>query len=118
MTELIKAVEATAASSGRGLDVVSAPPYVTPTRTEAAPPSAAGGTDADSVQQAIDAMSEQLAAHNVTLNYHVDPDLNRVIVEVVDQQDGSVLRQIPGEEVVRLARMMQSGQGGLLRATV
>src|SRR3546814_8727350 len=67
--------------------------------------------DADSVRRAIEAMSEQLAGHDVALSYRVDPELHRVIVEVVDRKDGSVLRQIPGEEAVRLARMMNSGQG-------
>src|SRR3546814_1912599 len=67
--------------------------------------------------RSIEAMSEQLAGHDVALSYRVDPELHRVIVEVVDRKDGSVLRQITGEEAVRLARMMNSGQGGLLQAT-
>src|SRR3546814_19101449 len=63
-------------------------------------------------------MSEQLAGHDVALSYRVDPELHRVIVEVVDRKDGIVLRQIPGEEALRLDRLMNSGQGGLLLATV
>ncbi|HEY9545529.1 MAG TPA: flagellar protein FlaG [Solimonas sp.] len=120
MTEMIKAVEAMAASSGRGLDVVVAPPNMSTATADddAAQHDAASHADADSVRRAIEAMSEQLAGHDVALSYRVDPELHRVIVEVVDRKDGSVLRQIPGEEAVRLARMMNSGQGGLLQATV
>lgn len=120
MTDLIKAVEATAASSGRGLDVVLAPPQaasVLPVENNTES-DGAQGSNSESVRQAVAAMSEQLAGHDVALNYHVDPDLHRVIVEVIDQKDGRVLRQIPGEEAVRLARLMSSGHGGLLQATV
>lgn len=120
MTDLIKAVDAAAASSGRGLDAVLAPLHAATSLSDENPAEhdAAHGSDADRVRQAVDALSEQLAGHDVALNYRVDPELHRVIVEVVDQKDGSVLRQIPGEEAVRLARLMRSGQGGLLQATV
>lgn len=111
MTELIKAVEPMAALSGRGLDVVSAMPAAGPAarKSEAA-------ADDRAVRDAVADLGEQLREAGVDLSYRVDRELNRVIVEVIDRKDGTVLRQIPGEEVLRLARLMKSGQGGLLQA--
>ncbi|NKF21771.1 flagellar protein FlaG [Solimonas marina] len=121
MTELIKAVEATAAPSGRGLDVVaSAAGDVMAgggrAQARAEPPEHAATLD--EVRAAFSDVTDQLRNAGVDLTYRVDPDLHRVIVEVVDRQDGTVLRQIPGEEALRLARAMQNGQGGLLQTIV
>jgi len=118
MTDLIKAVQAVAASSGRGLERVSAPlPDTRPgTATDVDSRDDGGAGDA-SVTQAIDEIADALPRREIDLTYRVDPDLQRVIVEVVDRRDGTVLRQIPGEEALRLARSMKDGNGGLLQAS-
>lgn len=75
-----------------------------------------GEADVETLRAAFADVAEKLAAEGIELRHHVDGDLQRVIVEVVDRKDGTVLRQIPGEEALRLARMMQDRQGVLLRA--
>ena len=114
MSDPIKAIEATAAPSGVGhFGVWDA-------RSDASAPSGsgsddAGGVDPESLREAIGSLRDRLGERGVDLTYRVDPDLKRVIVEIVDRTDGTVLRQIPGEEVLRLARQMQDGHGGLLQ---
>jgi flagellar protein FlaG len=114
MTDLIKAVEAAAASSGRGLDVVR------PQVSAAAPVADAhadSGADDQALRDALQALAAPGRDGEVGLDYHVDPDLGRVIVELVDRKDGTVLRQIPSEEALRLARLMADGRGVLLQAS-
>lgn len=113
MTDLIKAVEAVAAPSGRGLERVSASP-ADEARAGSTETSATDAVGSDDFSGALQAIAGQLPS-NVDLTYRVDDDLHRVIVEVVDRKDGTVLRQIPGEEALRLARLMQDGHGALLQ---
>lgn len=110
MSDTIKAIEAVAAPAGSGRFGVS----VAREQTSA---DAAGerAVDADELRQALGEVRDTLAGAGVDLTYRVDRELNRVIVEVVDRRDGTVLRQIPGEEVLRLARLMKDGNGGLLQ---
>ncbi|NGY04420.1 flagellar protein FlaG [Solimonas terrae] len=116
MADLINAVEATAASSGRGLDVVRQ------TVTDTTVPAASGAGDQKPVaddselRAALQALAGPAQNRDVGLDYRVDPDLGRVIVELVDRKDGTVLRQIPSEEALRLARLMKDGRGILVQA--
>jgi flagellar protein FlaG len=48
------------------------------------------------------------------LQFRVDENLNRVVVTVVDSDSGEVIRQIPGEEVIAVARSLEQMQQGLL----
>jgi len=114
MSDLIKAVEATAASSGRGLDVVRSP-VSAPAPVADAP--ADPGADDQALREALQALAVPGREGEVGLDYHVDPDLGRVIVELIDRRDGTVLRQIPSEEALRLARLMADGRGVLLQAS-
>ncbi|HET8880721.1 MAG TPA: flagellar protein FlaG [Solimonas sp.] len=114
MTDLIKAVEAAAASSGRGLDVVRSQVPVVAPATDA---HADAGADDQALRDALQALATPGRDGDVGLDYHVDPDLGRVIVELVDRRDGTVLRQIPSEEALRLARLMADGRGVLLQAS-
>ncbi len=51
------------------------------------------------------------------LQFDVDEDLGRTVVRVVDKDSGELIRQIPSEEVLEMARQMkemkQSGEIGL-----
>jgi len=69
----------------------------------AAPGFAAPGTtsqpDARSLQRFLDN-----ATAGTQLRFRVDTDVNRVVVQVLDAQSGEVVRQIPREEALQLAR--------------
>lgn len=72
--------------------------------------------DPQALREAVQAAVEQLQS-GTALSYRVDKELDRVIVEVRDRVSGEVLRQIPGEEVLRIARNLKNGVGALLNAT-
>lgn len=130
MTEAIQ-LNATAAPGGGGRIAVSGPE---PAVRESAPPvdsgvAALAAKESNGQQQAqaptvrdIAAAAQELQKYarrsNSDLAFRVDEDLNRVVVAIVDREDGTVLRQIPGEEALRIARAiakLQDDTGGLMQ---
>lgn len=66
------------------------------------------------VEHAVRQVNEALALREVGLQFEVDKDTDIVIVKVVDRSSGEVIRQIPNEEVVRIAKLMSDGNGLLV----
>jgi flagellar protein FlaG len=66
------------------------------------------------VEQAVRQVNESLALREVGLQFEVDKDTDKLIVKVVDRASGEVIRQIPNEEVVRIAKLMSDGKGLLV----
>ncbi|WP_432727117.1 flagellar protein FlaG [Variovorax sp. W6] len=66
------------------------------------------------VEQAVRQANEVLALREVGLRFEVDKETDMVIVKVVDRASGEVIRQIPNEEVVRIAKLMNDGNGLLV----
>lgn len=124
MSDAIKALENLAAPTGAGLfAVVPSQPAVAAAGAAAAMRS---GDDQTQTGQQHDAgpdharllaeMVQALQDRDVELHYSVDPELKRVVVELRDRADGTVLRQIPSEELLQLARRLKDGLGGLIEA--
>lgn len=53
---------------------------------------------------AVDELAAHAAESGAQLDFRIDRDLHRVIVTVTDRRDGTVLRQMPSEEALRIAR--------------
>lgn len=66
------------------------------------------------LEAAVKEVNASLESRSVGLHFEVDKDLDRVIVKVVDRESGEVIRQIPTEEVVRIAKVLQGKVPGLL----
>jgi flagellar protein FlaG len=67
--------------------------------------------------EALTRSFEQLAAeHGAELSFRVDEDSGRVIVSVLDRADGTVLRQMPSEEALHLARTLAQRDPQLISA--
>lgn len=65
------------------------------------------------LRRALDALAERLDHSNTQLSFRVDQDSHTVVISIVDAS-GAVLRQIPGEEVIRMAQKLQDWLGGLV----
>lgn len=63
------------------------------------------------VKQAARQLETFMESMNRYLEFRVDQDSGRTIVTVKDKTTGDVVRQIPSEEVLRLAQNL-GGQGG------
>jgi len=68
----------------------------------------------EQVEAAVREVNASLAPHSISLQFEIDPDTEQVIVKVVDQANGVVIRQIPNEEVVRIAKVMGKASGLLV----
>lgn len=106
-------------------------PAATPTATQAPPPagkSAAAPVEATAaVQQpvsvpsmsqlseAIKNINKALESQSQGLEFSIDDDSKRTIVKVIDQRTKEIIRQIPGEEVLQIAKALDQLQGLLIK---
>ncbi len=66
------------------------------------------------VAQAVREVNASLESRSVGLQFEMDEDTDRIIVKVVDRESGEVIRQIPTEEVVRIAKVLGKAPGLLV----
>lgn len=66
------------------------------------------------LEQALTRVREVFQKADSRLEFSVDPDLDRVVVKVMDGDSGTVIRQIPQQEVIDLAKRLETPTGLLL----
>lgn len=66
-----------------------------------------------------DALAHELtrATANTGLTFRLDEVSHRTVVTVLDRNSGEILRQIPGEVALRIARELERKGFGLIRDT-
>lgn len=110
MTPTIHAVSASAAPQGGGPSGVPRQPA-----SPAAAASAAAGqvsaeadtADLGTLDQAVDLLAVHAMQAGAELDFRIDDDSGRVVVSVIDRSNGEILRQMPSEEALRIARHLQ-----------
>ena len=55
---------------------------------------------------------------SIELNFSIDTDAKQVVVKVLNGQTGELIRQIPSEEALRLAKAMDTLQGLIIQKNV
>jgi flagellar protein FlaG len=65
----------------------------------------------ESVTRQIDSF---LRSINRSLQFRVDQGTGRLIVSICDAETGEVIRQVPGEEALRIAQNLESRLSGML----
>jgi flagellar protein FlaG len=78
----------------------------TPEENDAAPSVQALDTSA-----AIGELVEALKTTSIGLRFEIDETTHRVITKVIDKETGDLIRQMPTEEVLRIARAIDKLQG-------
>lgn len=68
-------------------------------------------TNAEEVEAAVDALNESLKALDVKREFSVEKQLNSVVVKLIDKEQGSVIKQIPSEDAIRLSKNIQEMLG-------
>jgi|SRR6185295_2237573 len=72
----------------------------------------------DQVAQAAARIKEVLRGTTSRLEFEIDPDLNRmdkVVIKILNGESGEVIRQIPAQEFVDLAKHLDDSKGLLVR---
>jgi flagellar protein FlaG len=63
------------------------------------------------LDEAIERLNEQMQQNQTKLGFVVDSATDRLIVKVMNKETGEVVRQIPGEAVVKIAQSIESMKG-------
>ncbi|HEY1328101.1 MAG TPA: flagellar protein FlaG [Casimicrobiaceae bacterium] len=80
----------------------------------AASPAQSTAPTREEVQAAVDAANASLDAMNHSIEFSIDPDTRSVVVRLIDKQDNQVLRQVPSQEMLAIAKAIDDLQDGLL----
>ena len=67
------------------------------------------------VESAVSKISDFVQNFQRDLQFSVDKDSDRLIVKVVDSETQEVIRQIPSEEMLRIARSLDSSESLIFR---
>jgi flagellar protein FlaG len=70
------------------------------------------------IQQAVRQMNDYVQNIQRDISFSVDEDTGRTIISVKDSQSGELIRQIPREEILDMAKSLKEAQGLLFKARV
>lgn len=77
-----------------------------------------GGTSGQSsgqqlpLDRALQKINEQMQAWSTQVQFDIDPDTHRVVISIKDSKTGDVIKTIPSETVLNIAKMITKLQGG------
>jgi flagellar protein FlaG len=114
-----------AAEPPRSRQEASLPPVSLPAEPKKPEPKPVSGVPASqqpgaqaqrlAVQKAAEQIDRKLAESFSDLRITIDESLNRPVVRVVDSNSGELVRQVPSEEALRIAKRLDALSGLLIR---
>jgi len=69
----------------------------------------------EQVEQAAARIKEVLRGTSSRLEFDIDPDLDKVVVKILNGESGEIIRQIPAQELLDLAKYLDAPKGLLVR---
>ena len=69
----------------------------------------------EQLNQAIKATKDFVGSINSSLDFSVDEDTGSVVVKVIDKETKEVIRQFPSEEMLSIAKALDSIKGLLVK---
>lgn len=75
----------------------------------------AAPADKEQLHEAVKAVSSIVESVNSSLQFSVDGDSGKTVVKVVDSSTNKVIRQIPSEEMMAIAKALDGIKGLLVR---
>lgn len=83
-----------------------------------AEPTSAQAISPEQLKAAVDSVREYVRPINNSIEFSINEDVHKVVVKVVDNNTKEVIRQIPSEEMIAIAKALDSIKGLLLRQRV
>jgi len=77
-----------------------------------------GEVNRKELDQALTRVREVFQKADSRVEFSIDPDLDRVVVKILDGESGTIIRQIPQQEVIDLAKRLETPTGLLLHHKV
>lgn len=65
----------------------------------------------NSIEGALEQLNAQMRPWATGMQFEMDPELERLVISIIDNETGAVLRSIPSETLLRVAKMITSFQG-------
>lgn len=78
-------------------------------------PSPAPAPTQEQLEQAVARVKEVLRATTSQLEIEIDPDLHKAVVKIRNGESGEIIRQIPAQELLDLAKHLEDPKGLLVR---
>jgi flagellar protein FlaG len=66
------------------------------------------------IARALEVASSELTRHASELNFSMDEASGELVVKIIDSRTREILRQMPSEEALKLARTLENGRQGAL----
>jgi flagellar protein FlaG len=82
---------------------------------ESQPQPPAAPADPRTVKDAVDAANEAVKTIRSEIDFSVDEDTGKTVVRIVEKQTGTLIRQIPSQEMLEIAKALDRLQGLLVR---
>lgn len=86
-----------------------------PVETTNAVQEPAAAPSLDQVKEALQNINQSMHSLSQGLEFSIDTDSNRTVVKVIDQQTQEVIRQMPSQEALDIAKMLDQVLGKLIR---
>jgi flagellar protein FlaG len=102
-------------SSGTPAAAQAAAAQPAPVQTAIAVTQAAPAPNLAQVSQAVKSLNRAMQEQAQNLEFSIDEDTNRTIVKLIDKSSGEVLRQIPSQEALEIAKALDQISGLLIR---
>ncbi len=67
------------------------------------------------LEAAVQQLTDYVSSHQRDLQFTVDDETGRSVVKIVDRETGDVIRQIPSEDMMAMARSLNKLQGVLFQ---
>jgi flagellar protein FlaG len=65
-----------------------------------------------SLERALQRINEQMEAWSTQMQFDIDQDTHQVVISIKDSKTGDVIKTIPSETVLNIAKMITKMQGG------
>ncbi len=69
------------------------------------------GENPTTLDMALEQINDTMKAWSTGLEFNIDPELQRVVVSIIDNATGEVLRTVPSDAVIRVAKTIVQLQG-------
>ncbi len=69
----------------------------------------------DDLKQAVNDVNELFQASSRSLEFNIDEDSQQMVIQIKDSETKEVIRQIPSEEVLKLAKHLDDFKGMLFQ---
>ena len=107
------------ASASASVGALSKPVFKTPAaQTAADVKDDADKLSAKQVQHSLEEINKVMMGLSISVQFKIDPNFKELIVRVVDEDSGKLIRQIPTEEVVKMSKAMDNLKGLLFAQSV